>query len=152
MMKKIFFLAMILCICGCSTEEVTTQGKMDCFQKSFMEPFTMEPGQCVNLKEWPDKTFTLLKIESAKKQKQTVPAATIAYSLEEINSFQEWFDVSINEDYQEEGTSFSGRFRIIADGNVSYTVFVDDIEFTETETEYIFKKLTLRFSEYDPEY
>ena len=112
----------------------------------------MKPGQCVRLKELPNKTFTLLKIGSATKQKQTVPVATIAYNLKEVNFSQEWHDIMIYEDYQEEGTSFSGRFRITADGNVPYTVFVDNIEFTETETEYIFKSLTLRFSEYDPEY
>lgn len=141
-----------LVIWGCSGEEVTEHQNKACLEKSFMESFTMEPGQCVTLQELPDKTFTLLKIEPAKKQKQTVPAAVFGYQLQEVNSFQEWLDVMIHEDYQQEGTSFSGRFRITADGNVPYTVFVDDIEFTETETEYIFTKVTLRFSEYDPEY
>lgn len=151
MVRKVFFLLMILCIGGCSQEEIS-KSETGCFQKSFLESFTLQSGQCVSLQELPDKTFTLLKLGSAKKEKQVVPAATIAYSLKEINSYQEWFDVSINEDYQQEGTSFSGRFHIVADGNVSYTVFVDNIEFTETATEYIFKKVTLRFSEYDPEY
>lgn len=147
---------MVLCICGCTGEEVTTQNNAACLQKSFMESFSMVPGQCVTLQELPNKTFTLLKIDSAKKRKQWVPAATIAYSFKEENFSQEWYDITIDEDYQLEGTSFSGRFHITAndndDGYVRYTIFVDDIEFTETETEYIFKKLTVRFSEYDPEY
>lgn len=150
-MKKPFFLILILCIFGCTKEEVA-ETEIACFQKAFLEPFTMEPGQCVTLKELPDKTFTLLRLGSAKKEDLFVPAAPIAYSLQEISFYQEWGDISINEDYQQEGTSFSGRFHITADGNVPYTVFIDDIEFTETETEYIFHKLTLRFSEYDPEF
>ncbi len=144
---------MILGIYGCTGEEVTDPDKKQvCLHKKFQEAFTMEPGQCVTIQEFPNKTFTLLKLSSFTKQKQTVPSATIAYSIQEVDSYQEWFDVMILEDYQEDGTSFSGRFRIIVDGNVSYTVFVDKIDFVETETEYIFKKVTLRFSEYDPEY
>ena len=144
---------MVLGICGCVGEDlINPEKELICLHKKFQEPFTMEPGQCVTLQEFPNKTFSLLKLGSFEKQYLTVPSATIAYSIQEVDSYQEWFDVSINEDYQEEGPSFSGRFHIVVNGNVPYTIFVDKIEFIETETEYIFKKVTLRFSEHDPEY
>ena len=117
-----------------------------------MESFTLEPGQCVTLQELPNKTFTLLQLGTFEKQENTVPAASIGYSFKEENSFQEWFNIFIYEDYEEDGISFSGRFHYIVDGNIFYTIYVDKIEFTETETEYIFQKLTVRFVEYDPEY
>lgn len=143
----------VLCAFGCTSEEVSNPDqKLGCLHKEFLKPFTIEPGQCVTLQEWPDKTFTLLNLGSAEKREYTVPSATIGYSFKEENSYQEWFDVSIDEDYQEEGITFSGRFHIIVDDNVPYTIYVDDIEFTETETEYIFKKLTVRFADHDPEY
>ena len=144
---------MVLGICGCAGEDLIDPEKEEvCLDKKFQESFTMEPGQCVTLQEFPTKTFTFLKLSSSEKRELWVPSATIAYSIQEVDSYQEVFDVMISEDYQEEGTSFSGRFHIILDGNVPYTIFVDKIDFTETETEYIFKKVTLRFSEYDPEY
>lgn len=152
-MKNIIILMFVFCIYGCTKEELPKlEPELACYTKSFMESFTLEPGQCVEFKELPDKTFTLLELGTFEKQENTVPHASIGYSFKELNSYQEWFDIFIYEDYEKDVTSFSGRFHFIVDGNVSYTIYVDNIEFAETETEYIFKKITFRFGEYDPEY
>lgn len=152
-MKRLFFLLLTITICACTgDDEKSLEQEEVCLHKEFMESFTIEPGQCVTLKELPNKTFTLLKLDSFEKRESTVPHATIAYGLEEENSYFETMSEFIYEDYMEDGTSFSGRIHIVVDGNVDYTIYVDNIEFTETETEYTFQSLTVRFADYDPEY
>lgn len=152
-MKRIFFLIMVCGVFGCKSEDVPgAEQEVSCFDKSFLEAVSIEPGQCVSLQEFPDKTFTLLELGSFEKQELWVPAASISYSIIEENSFQEWYNILIYEDHENEGISFSGRFHFIVDENVRYTVYVDNIEFSETETAYIFERMTVRFAEYDPEW
>ena len=67
------------------------------------------------------------------------------------NTTFEFSNGQVQEDYQTEGTSFSGRV-YVGINNIEYTIFFDNIEFTETETEFIFHKATIRFGYYDSEF
>ncbi|MDT7827140.1 hypothetical protein RQM65_00490 [Pricia sp. S334] len=80
-----------------------------------------------------------------------MPHAAISARLDEENVTWEFHTGMVYEDYMLEGTTFSGRVHT-GINNVEYTIFFDGIEFTETETEFIFHKATIRFGYYDYEF
>lgn len=152
-MKNFCYVIFALVLLSCSnnnSEDDETEAM--CMQQEFQRNFTIEPGQCVNFDIFPDKTFNLLNIESFQKTPGTVPAASIEYSLEEKRSYYHTVDILIYEDYQEDGITFSGSFTIIVNDNERYTVFVEEIEFSETESQFIFHSLSIRLDDYSPEY
>lgn len=151
-LKLILIFILGLLISCKSDDDTLNELELNCLQKKFGETFIFEPGQCVELKELPNKYFSLNSISSAKKEPSNVPYAEVAYSITEEDAYFDTIGVYIYEDYINDGISFSGRIHFSVNGNVPYTMYVDDVEFTETETEYIFHSLRVRFGEFDPEY
>ncbi|MBI6117861.1 hypothetical protein [Salegentibacter maritimus] len=145
------FIISFLTACDSGNDELE-EPEQNCLNKKFGETFVFEPGQCVELEELPNKYFSLNSIGSAEKRPSNVPHAIVAYSIAEENAYTDNAEEYIYEDYVNDGISFSGRIHFVVDGNIFYTMYVDDIEFTETETEYIFHKLTVKFGEFDPKY
>ena len=156
-MKKVSYLILLICITSCSNNDDNNiddnnEEMSICLEKNFLESFVIEPNDCVIFNDNPNMTFTFLGFESYTKTHPTnVPHARISARLVEENDTWEFHTGMIYEDYELEGTSFSGRVHT-GINNVSYTIFFDDIEFTETETQIIFHKATIRFGYYDSEF
>ncbi|MGC1632154.1 MAG: hypothetical protein WA749_08590 [Gelidibacter sp.] len=87
--------------------------------------------------------FTILAFEAYINS----PHANISIRFEAENvSFES--SSGIYEDIELDGTSFSGSVNSGFE-NVNYTILFDNIEFSETETHFIFYKGTIRFGYYD---
>jgi hypothetical protein len=151
-MKKISYIILLLFIIGCSKSDDTEDESSTCLQKDFLETFVVEPNECFIFNDNSDMTFTFLGFESyTKTHPNNVPHARISARLEEENFTWEFYTGMVHEDHELEGTSFSGRVHT-GINNVDYTIFFDDIEFTKTETEFIFHRATIRFGYYDSEF
>jgi len=138
---------------GCSKSDDNKEESSACLNKNFLESFIIKPNDCVIFNDNPDMTFTFLGFEPyTKSGESNIPQTSISGILAEDNFVWEFVNAGvILEDYQTEGISFSGRVHI-GINNVAYTVFFDNIEFTETQTQFIFHKSTVRFGFYDSEF
>jgi hypothetical protein len=151
-MKKISYIILLLFILGCSKSEENNDNNANCLEKNFLETFIVEPGDCFIFSDNPDMTFIFLGFESYTiTHPSNIPHARISARLEEENVTWEFHTGMVYEDHELEGTSFSGRVHT-GINNVDYTIFFDNIEFTETETEFIFHRATIRFGYYDSEF
>ncbi len=148
-MKKTPFLILFLLILSCSKSDENTfdlaKESSICLEKNFMESFDIEPNDCFVFSENTDMTFTFLGFEAYTKYGvNNIPHAKISARLAEENFVFEFYTGMIYEDNELEGTSFSGKINT-GINNVEYTIFFDNIKFTETETQFIFHKATIRF-------
>ncbi len=151
-MKKISYIILLFLILGCSKSEDNNEENATCLKKDFLEAFIVEPNDCFIFNDNPDMTFTFLGFEPYTKiAPNFIPHARISARLEEENFTLEFSTGMVYEDNELEGTSFTGRVHT-GINNVSYTIFFDNIEFTETETEFIFHRATIRFGYYDSEF
>ncbi|WP_242203254.1 hypothetical protein [Aestuariivivens insulae] len=107
-----------------------------------MESFVMEPGQCVIISENPDMKLVLIGFENHIKSNDMTYKTTVTVRLEELNFTWETLH-EIKDDPDTEIIKFTGEI-LTGINEDSYAIFVDDIEFTETETEFIFHKATIR--------
>ncbi|OIQ23058.1 hypothetical protein [Lacinutrix sp. MedPE-SW] len=152
-MKKFLVLLLLITFFSCSDDETETiEQSANCLEIAFLESTVIEPNDCLTFSDKPDFEFTFLGFENyTKSHPNNVPHAGISGRLVEGSSTFEFYNGQISEDYETEGTSFSGRVHT-GINNVDYTIFFDNIEFTETETEFIFNKATIRFGYYDSEF
>lgn len=147
-MRKILYFILIPLLLACSDDKDGSK----CLKKNFLDSILIKPNDCVVFNDNPDLTFTFLGIEPyTKTHPNNVPHAKISARLQEGNSIVEFYSGMVYEDIIAEGTSFSGRVHA-GINNKKYTIFFDDIEFTETETQFIFHRATIRFGDYDYEY
>ena len=147
-MRKIPYLIFLLIVAACSNDKDGSR----CLTKNFLDSFVVKPNDCVVFADNPDMTFTFLGFEPyTKTHPNNVPHAKISARLEEGTVLTEFYSGMVYEDIIAEGTSFSGRVHAGINAK-KYTIFFDDIEFTETETQFIFHKATIRFGNYDYEY
>lgn len=149
-LKTHSYLIILLLLMGCSKRDTNEESSI-CLDKSFLESFLIEPNDCVVFRDDPEITFTLLKFEPyTKTHSHNSPHADISIRFEAENASFESSSGMVYEDIELDGTSFSGR---VHSGfkNINYTIFFDNIEFTETETQIIFHRATIRFGYYDSE-
>ena len=152
MAKKIYLLLTLLTITACSQNDDEDQESAICLDSNFLQTLEVEPGDCFVFSDNPDLKFTFLGFEPyTKTHPNNVPHAMISARLEEANATFEFYNGMVYEDHELAGTTFTGRVHT-GINNVEYTLFFDNIEFTETETEFIFHRATLRFGYYDSEF
>lgn len=134
--------AFMLLLYGCSSGSDNNEESVECFTKASMESFEMEPGQCVVIAENPDMKLILVGFENQIKSENNSYETTVTVRLEEPNFSWETPHI-IRDDPNTAIIQFTG---VILTGinNDSYTIYIDNIEFTETETEFIFHKATIR--------
>ena len=140
--KSIFLLFLSLAFLGCSSSSDDKEESSECLYKTSMESFEMEPGQCVIISENPDMTLVLVAIEKHIKSANTNYEATVTVRLEETNFTWETPHI-IKDDPNTETIDFKGEI-LTGINKDSYAIYIDNIEFTETETEFIFHKATIR--------
>ncbi|TPV33919.1 hypothetical protein FJ651_07105 [Paucihalobacter ruber] len=152
-MKNIISAILIITILSCSTNnEEINEEVVNCLEIAFLESTVIKENDCLTFSDRPGLEFTLLKLGNyTKTHPNNVPYARISGRLIVENAMHEFDFAQIDEDYQTDGTSFSGRIHT-GINNVDYTIFFDHIEFTETATEFIFHNATIRFGYYDPEF
>lgn len=146
------YLIILLLVVGCSkSDDKVEEESSNCLNKNFLESFLIEPGDCVVFRDYPEMTFTILEFEPyTKTHPNDIPHARISARLEDENASFEFSTGMVYEDIELDGTSFSGRVET-GFKNIRYTIFFDNIEFTETETQFIFHKASIRFGYYDLE-
>lgn len=144
------YLMILLLLMGCSKSNTKEESTM-CLDKSFLESFLIEPNECVVFRDSPEMTFTILAFEPyTKTHPSNLPHANISIRFEAENASFESSSGMVHEDIELDGTSFSGRVHT-GFKNINYTIFFDNIEFTETETQFIFHRASIRFGYYDSE-
>jgi len=134
------FLVIIILFTGCTSDEENHEEFAECFTKASMESFLIEPGECVIISENPDMQLVLVKIENHIKTHENYKTI-VTVRLEETDF--SWETPHEIRDDSNDAIKFSG---IIGTGinEDQYTIYVDNIEFTETETEFIFHRATFR--------
>jgi hypothetical protein len=152
-MRKILTLVLLITFLSCSeNNEESNEQSFDCAEIAFLESTIIEENDCLTFSDRQGFKFTFLGFENyTKTHPNNVPHARISARLVEGNSTFEFYDGLVDEDYEIDGTSFSGRVHT-GINNTDYTIFFDNIEFTETETEFIFHRATIRFGYYDSEF
>ena len=152
MKRNILSLILITTILSCSNNDNEgNEQSISCLEISFLEPIIIKENDCLTFSDKPDFEFTFLGFENyTKTHPNNVPNARISARLIEGNSTFEFYNGLVHEDSQTAGTSFSGKVHT-GINNIDYTIFFDNIEFTETETEFVFHKATIRFGYYDSE-
>lgn len=141
--KSLYTLLLVFFFFGCSSDSDNTEEETsECLYKMSLESFEMEPGQCVIISENPDMTLVLVSIDNQVKSTNTDYVTTVTVRLEETNFTWETLH-EIQEDRNTEATDFKG---VILTGinEDSYSIYIDALEFTETETEFIFHKALVR--------
>jgi len=126
---------------GCASDSEIQEEVIECFTKASMQSFVMEPGECVIIAENPDMQLVLVGFKNHTKTSETYET-TITVRLEETN-----FTWETPHDIQDDPNTEEIKFtKVIVTGinEDTYTIYVDDIEFTETETQLIFHRATLR--------
>ncbi|WP_166960638.1 hypothetical protein [Yeosuana marina] len=135
------FLIAILFL-GCTSNSEDKEESVDCFNKASMESFEIEPGQCVVITENPDMKLVLVGFENHFKSINKIYKTTVTVRLEEPNfTWETLHEIEDNPDT--DIIKFSGEIRT-GINNDSYTIYIDNIDYTETETEFIFHKATIR--------
>jgi len=152
-MRKILALVLLITFLSCSeSDEKSDEQSYDCAKIAFLESTIVEENDCLTFSDMEGFKFTFLGFENyTKTHPNNVPHARISARLAEGNSTFEFYNGLVHEDYETEGTSFSGRVHT-GINNTDYTIFFDNIEFTETDTEFIFHRATIRFGYYDSEF
>ncbi|WP_435138280.1 hypothetical protein [Formosa sp. A9] len=156
-MRKILTLALLIPVLSCSesneqNNEESNEQIYDCTEIAFLESTIIEKNDCLTFSDREGFEFTFLGFENyTKTHSSNVPHAKISARLFEGNTTFEFYDSLVHEDYETDGTSFSGRVHT-GINNTNYTIFFDNIEFTETETEFIFHRATIRFGYYESEF
>ncbi|WCO00246.1 hypothetical protein [Psychroserpens ponticola] len=145
-MKRLFFLFLILSI-SCSKSDDSKEGIPECQEKMFLESFIAEPNDCFIFLDDPVMTFIFVRINPfTKTDFNNIPHAEIFVSIF-IDDFTWEFLHTIYEDSEMNGNSFSGLVNGGINDNI-YTIYFDEIEFTETETQFIFHRATIRLEKY----
>ncbi len=139
--KSFLLLISSICILSCSSSD-NEEDSSNCFTKDAEESFEMEPSQCVVITENPDMTLVLIGFENHIKSDNNVYETIVTVRLEEPNFTWETPHV-IMDDPETEIIKFTGLIQTGINDD-SYTIYVDNIEFTETETEFIFYNATIR--------
>ncbi|RXJ45775.1 hypothetical protein [Gelidibacter gilvus] len=151
-MKKTAYLLILLLTLGCSKSDDTQEEVSVCLEKNFLETFVVEPNDCFTFKDRPGLTFTFLGFEPyTKTHPSNGPHAIISTRLEEGNETYEYFGSMVYAGHDRENPIFSGPVNTGVK-KISYTIFFDTIEFTETATQFIFHRATVRFGYYDSEF
>lgn len=151
-MKKTAFLLILLLALGCSKSDDSQEEISVCLEKNFQETFVMEPNDCFTFTDRPGLTFTFLGFEPYTKTHSSNEAhAVISTRLEEGNETYEFFGSMVYAGADLENPLFSGPVNTGVK-KVSYTIFFENIEFTETATQFIFHRATVRFGYYDSEF
>ena len=135
------FLIAILFL-GCTSNSEDKEESVECFTKASMESFEIEPGQCVIITENPDMKLVLVGFENHFKSNNKIYKTTVTVRLEEPNFKWETLH-EIQDDPDTDIIKFTGEIRT-GINNDSYTIYIDNIDYTETETEFIFHKTTIR--------
>ncbi|WP_345275526.1 hypothetical protein [Litoribaculum gwangyangense] len=141
-LKSICLLFLSLAFLGCSTNSDNNEESSECFYKNSMESFEIEPGQCVIISENPDMTLVFVSIENHVKSNNTDYFTTVTVRLEETNFTWET-PHEIHDNPNTEAIDFKGEI-LTGINEDSYAIYVDNIEFTEKETEFIFHKALVR--------
>lgn len=152
-MREILTLALLITFLSCSkNDEENNEPSYNCIEITFLESTIVEENDCLTFSDREGFELKFLGFENyTKTHPNNVPHARISGRLVEGNSTFEFYDGLVHEDYETDGTSFSGRVHT-GINNTNYTIFFDNIEFTETETEFIFHRATIRFGYYDSEF
>ena len=151
-MRIIMSLLVIIVVFSCSKDDnKTNQQTSNCLHVAFLESIIIEPNDCFSFTDRAGLEFTFLEFENyTKTHPNNSPFAGISARLTEANTEFTFYNGQVHEDHITEGIQFNGRVHT-AVNNVEYTLFFDNIEFTETETQFIFHKATIRFGYYDSE-
>ncbi len=154
-MKRLFFLTILIIATSCSkSDDNTNIPTPPCQEKVFSEAFIAAPNDCFIFIDDPIMTFTLVSFEPfTKNVSDSIPYASdsipnkIPYAAIRASIFIDdltWeFPHKIYEDYKLDGTSFSGFINAGINKN-TYTIYFDEIEFTETLTQFIFHRAKIR--------
>lgn len=150
-MRKLFFLTILIIATSCSKNDDNADlPTPTCQEKVFSEPFIAAPNDCFIFIDDPIMTFTLVSFEPFTKTvsdsipyvENKIPYARIRASIF-IDDLTWEFPHKIYEDYKMDGTSFSGFINAGINKN-TYTIYFDEIEFTETPTQFIFHRAKIR--------
>lgn len=141
-LKFFYLLLIITSLLGCTNGSEPEEKSMECFMKNSMESFVIEPNQCVIISENPDMKLVLVGFKNLNKSGDMINETTVTVRLEEPNFTWETPHV-IQDDPNTEIIKFTGEI-LTGINSDSYTIYVDDIGFTETESEFIFHNATLR--------
>ena len=146
-MKKLFFIIILILTISCSKNDDSNEEMALCQEKDFLETFIVEPNDCFIFDD-PLMTFTFVSFDDyTKTDLDETPYTRIIASIL-IDDLTWQFPHDIYEDTESEGTSFSGFVNAGINDNI-YTIHFDEIEFTETETQYIFHRATIRLEKYE---
>lgn len=147
-MRNSLLLLLIFVCLGCSTStEEETQGQ--CLNQRFSESFEILPGQCVSFADKPDLFFQFEMLEPDEKT-HYLPVARVGATIAREDWSWTFYTGMVYEDVESEGIQFSGPVHT-GWNEERYTIFFEDIEFTETATHYIFHKARIHFKPYDEE-
>ncbi|HUH28446.1 hypothetical protein [Gelidibacter sp.] len=151
-MKNLTYLFILLLIFGCSKSDDPNEGISVCLEKKFLETFVMEPNDCFTFKDRPGMTFTFLGFEPyTKSHPNNGPHAIISTRLEEGNETYDYYASMVYAGHDRDNPLFSGPVHTGVK-KVRYTIFFENIDFTETETQFIFHRATVRFGYYYSEF
>jgi hypothetical protein len=146
-MNRLFFITILTLIFSCSKSDDNNDEMSVCEEKDFLETFIVEPNDCFIFDD-PLMTFTFVSFDNFTKTNldETPYARIIAKILIDDLSWE--FPHKIYEDTESDGSSFLGFVNAGINDNI-YTIHFDEIEFTETETQYIFHRAIIRLEKYE---
>ena len=135
-------LLIVLSFLSCVENSEVNNQTSSCYSKSSLENFEMALSDCVVIIENPDMTLILVEIQNQIKSDNLPYNTIVTVRLEEEN-FSWETPHNIIDDPNTETIDFSGEIRTGINED-QYTIYIDDIEFTETATELIFHSISLR--------
>gem|GEM_PF-7092458 len=140
-MKNLLYLAILVLVTSCSNND-DADVNAGCLEKDYLESYIAEPNDCF-LYEDPAMTFTFVGFDDfTKSEFEEVPYAIVWVRIL-IDDFSWEFPHTIYDDTDTAGFSFTGNVTGGFNEHL-YTIYFDEIEFTETETAFIFHRATLR--------
>lgn len=145
-MKNCLLLLLAGFILGCSTP-VEEEPQSQCLEKRFGESFFILPGQCVSFADKPDLFFRFEVMEPDEKS-HYLPVARVGATIAGDDWSWTFYTGMVYEDAESEGIQFKGPVHT-GWNEERYTIFFEDIEFTETPTQYVFHKARIHFLPYD---
>ena len=146
-MKRLFFLGIFTLIISCSNSDDSNEEMSACIQRDYLESFIVEPNDCFIFDD-PIMTFTFVSIDDFNKtdDDETPYARIIASILIDDLTWQ--FPHKVYQNVESENNIFSGFVNAGINENI-YTIHFDEIEYTETEAQFIFHRATIRLEKFE---
>lgn len=144
---------LVLTVLSCSQED-----EQACVEAELLEPATIEVNQCLKINDinYPDLEYEILGFENYVKRDGFRPQVWFSHRLTFQKSSATNYRSQIGSNPNSDELIFDGRVTIsilnpeYKNSNICFSIYFDNVEFTETETEFIFHRATVRVARRDP--